>query len=101
MNWNGDGSVKDTAEVLTLLGAALDELDRSTVDTARLQDAIVSVARDAAQAAVVAGTAPADWAALIANADRAWPPASCLPSRMVTESVRLVATRVDYRRPAA
>jgi hypothetical protein len=49
-----------TEEVLTLLGAALDELDRSTVDTARLQDAIVSVARDAAQAAVVAGTAPAD-----------------------------------------
>jgi beta-glucosidase len=71
VNWNADGSVKDKAKVLRLLGSALAALDRSTVDTSGLRDAIVSVARDVAQAAVVAGNAPADWAKLIAHADHA------------------------------
>lgn len=70
-NWNGDGSVRDKAEVLGLLGSALAALDRSAVDTQALPEAIVSVTRDVAQAAVVAGSAPADWAKLIADADHA------------------------------
>ena len=40
-------------------------------DTGAAEDAIVSVARDVAQAAVVAGRARADWARLIADADHA------------------------------
>jgi beta-glucosidase len=71
VNWNGDGSVRRKADVVRLLGPALAALDRSTVDTGSLQEAIVSVARDLAQAAVVAGHAPADWAKLIADADHA------------------------------
>jgi beta-glucosidase len=66
-NWNADGTVKNAPEVLRLLGRALDGRQGS----AQASDAIVSVARDAAQAAVVEGRAPADWAKLIADADHA------------------------------
>jgi beta-glucosidase len=58
--------------VLRLLGSALAAVDGSKKDTARaLQEAIVSIARDAAQAAVVADRAPADATRLIADADHA------------------------------
>jgi beta-glucosidase len=50
---------------LSSLGTSLG-LSDGTSPTA---DAIVAIARDRAQAAVVAGRAPANWAALIADAD--------------------------------
>ncbi|OAH15652.1 glycoside hydrolase family 3 protein [Streptomyces jeddahensis] len=50
--------------------AAALESARSKGDT-ELVDEIVARARDAAQASAVAGTAPADWARLIADADHA------------------------------
>jgi beta-glucosidase len=71
VDWTGDGSVRDQAATLRLLGSSLATLDRSKADTTRLREAIVSLARDAAQAAVVADRAPADWARLIADADHA------------------------------
>ncbi|HEX5997173.1 MAG TPA: glycoside hydrolase family 3 protein [Jiangellales bacterium] len=71
LNWNGDGSVKDKANVVRLLGSALAALKGATVDTVQLERAIVSVARDVAQAGAVGGGAPANWAALIADADHA------------------------------
>ena len=70
-NWNADGSVRDAAAVLPRLAAAVTALGGSTTDTSALVDAMVSVARDVAQAAVVAGHAPANWASLIADADHA------------------------------
>jgi beta-glucosidase len=70
VNWASDGSAR-SASVLAPLGAALAALEESSTDTSALQDAIVSVARDVAQAAVVAGTADADWARLLADADHA------------------------------
>jgi beta-glucosidase len=70
-NWYRDGSVKNPAEVLRHLGEALTALERSSVIIAGLQEAIVSVAHDIAQTAAIAGTAPADWARLIADADHA------------------------------
>jgi beta-glucosidase len=70
-NWHGDGSVRRAAIVLRLIGRALAAVERSKVDTAGLADAIVSVARDVAQAAATAGRAPANWARLIADADHA------------------------------
>ncbi len=70
-NWHADGSVRRPSVVLTALTAAVAALGRARVDTAGPADAAVSVARDVAQAAVVAGTAPADWARLVADADHA------------------------------
>jgi beta-glucosidase len=66
-NWNADGSVKNAPEVLRLVGRALDARRGSD----HVSDAIISVARDTAQVAVVEGRAPADWAKLIADADHA------------------------------
>ncbi|MFC4150145.1 glycoside hydrolase family 3 N-terminal domain-containing protein [Micromonospora mangrovi] len=63
--WNADGSLRNAPEVLPLLGRQLRGGDPALVD------AILAVVRDAAQAAVVRGTAPADWAALIADAEHA------------------------------
>jgi beta-glucosidase len=68
-NWSGD--TPRSAALLRPLGAALAALDGAAADTTAARDAIVSVARDLAQAAVTAGRADADWARLIANADHA------------------------------
>ena len=65
------GNATRSAALLRPLGAALAALDRAPADTTATQEAIVSVARDLAQARVTAGTADADWARLIANADHA------------------------------
>jgi beta-glucosidase len=51
--------------------AALATSGRSSAYPTALQEEIVAIARDRAQAAVVAGRARAGWAAAIANADRA------------------------------
>ena len=69
--WHGNGSARNGAAVLGQLSRALSAAGRSTVDTAALVGAILSAARDLAQAAAVAGRARADWPALIADADRA------------------------------
>ncbi|MGN9806386.1 glycoside hydrolase family 3 N-terminal domain-containing protein [Micromonospora sp. L32] len=66
-NWNTDGSLRNAPEVLRPLGRQLGTGQGS----AARNDAILAVAREAAQAAVVRGSAPADWATLIAEADRA------------------------------
>ncbi|HEU4422725.1 MAG TPA: glycoside hydrolase family 3 N-terminal domain-containing protein [Pilimelia sp.] len=65
------GASATDAAALTQLRSRLTALVGSKADTAALQEEIVAAARDAAQAAVVAGRAPADWATLIAEADRA------------------------------
>jgi beta-glucosidase len=70
-NWNHDGTVKRDAAVLGLLTGAMRAAERSRSDTAGIEEAAASVARDLAQAAVVAGRAPSGWAALIADADHA------------------------------
>lgn len=67
-NWHSDGSVRDADAVLRHLAAALAVLRN---DSGALAEVIVSVARDAAQAAVTAGRAPASWAGLLADADHA------------------------------
>ncbi|HEX8631493.1 MAG TPA: glycoside hydrolase family 3 protein, partial [Catenuloplanes sp.] len=69
--WNGDGSVRDRAAVLRSLSAAARALGRPSGQSAVLAEAVVSVARDLAQAAVVAGSAAPGWAALVADADHA------------------------------
>jgi beta-glucosidase len=68
-NWTGDAP--RSAALLRPLGAALAALDGGTDDTTAAREAIVSVARDLAQAAVTARTADAGWARLIADADHA------------------------------
>ncbi|HLL67370.1 MAG TPA: glycoside hydrolase family 3 N-terminal domain-containing protein [Micromonosporaceae bacterium] len=70
-NWNADGSVRNREAVLRALRAATQALGRSRQGSPALGEAIVSVARDLAQASVVAGRAPADWARLVADADHA------------------------------
>ena len=67
--WNADGTVKDVASVALLLQRAADRLQLSPLDTRALRSAVVSVARDVAQRAVVQGRARADAKALIARAD--------------------------------
>ncbi|MCW2940587.1 MAG: glycoside hydrolase family 3 protein [Actinomycetia bacterium] len=67
--WGLRTEVHGNAGTSAKLGAELASA-RSKGDS-QLADEIVSRARDAAQANVVAGRAPADWAALIANADHA------------------------------
>ncbi|GAA4563021.1 glycoside hydrolase family 3 N-terminal domain-containing protein [Micromonospora coerulea] len=66
-DWTADGSLGNASVVLPLLGRQLGAGHRDSA----LVDAILGVARDAAQAAVVRGTAPADWATLLADADHA------------------------------
>ena len=68
-NWRQDGSVDRAGTVLGLLAGAMRSVERSRSDTAEVEEAAAAVARDLAQAAVVAGSAPADWAKLIADAD--------------------------------
>jgi beta-glucosidase len=70
-NWHADGSVRRASVVLAALTAAVTALGRARVDTAGPVDVAVSVARDVAQAAVVAGRAPGDWAQLVADAEHA------------------------------
>ncbi|NES27447.1 hypothetical protein GCE86_12725 [Micromonospora terminaliae] len=65
--WNADGSLRDAPGVLDRLGRQL----RAEHRDAALAEAILGVARDAAQAAVVRGSAPENWATLIADADHA------------------------------
>ncbi|MFR9776571.1 glycoside hydrolase family 3 N-terminal domain-containing protein [Micromonospora sp. MS34] len=67
IRWNADGSLRDAPATLRTLGRQLGAGQRD----AALVEAVLGVARDAAQAAVVRGDAPADWAALIADADHA------------------------------
>ncbi|MBB5084437.1 glycoside hydrolase family 3 N-terminal domain-containing protein [Nonomuraea endophytica] len=50
-HWNADGSVRDSRTVLRALGVAAALLERSRTDTFAHGDALVSVARDLAQAA--------------------------------------------------
>jgi len=68
-NWRQDGSVDRAGTVLGLLAGAMRSVERSGADTAEVEEAAAAVARDLAQAAVVAGSARADWAKLIADAD--------------------------------
>jgi beta-glucosidase len=68
-NWTGD--TPRSTSLLRPLGTALAALHGAEADTTAAQEAIVSVARDLAQAAVTADTAAADWARLIAEADHA------------------------------
>jgi beta-glucosidase len=83
--WAADGSVRDRQRVTAALAAAVADLSRSRADVAALEQAIVSVVRELAQAAVVAGRAPANAAALIAQADVA------LLSGDAGQAVRLLA----------
>ncbi|MFG3701676.1 glycoside hydrolase family 3 C-terminal domain-containing protein [Micromonospora sp. NPDC047620] len=66
-DWNADGSLRDAPGTLRTLGRQLGAGQRD----AALVEATLGLARDAAQATVVRGDAPADWATLIADADRA------------------------------
>jgi beta-glucosidase len=68
-NWNADGSARDPAALLRQLGPANSTLPGPGAEA--LRDAIVSLARDAAQEAVVAGRAAAGWERLIADAEHA------------------------------
>jgi len=67
--WDKNGSVRDQRAVVAALSRALADLSRARADTAPLENVIVSIVRDIAQAAVVAGHAPANAGALIATAD--------------------------------
>ena len=68
-NWTRAGTPRPAA--MRALGAALEDLRRARVTTEGLTGAIVSVAQDQAQAAVLNGTAARDAIRLIAEADRA------------------------------
>ncbi len=65
-HWRPDGAVRTDARTLAVLVRAVHATRHAAV-----RDAVLSVLRDAAQAAVVAGAAPAGWAASLAEADRA------------------------------
>jgi beta-glucosidase len=65
--WAADGAIRTDPATLSSLGGALATAGANT----DLQEAIMSLVRDAAQQAVIAGRAPADWPALIAESDRA------------------------------
>lgn len=67
-SWRADGSVRDPARLLRQLGAALAALDRAD-RVGLVGQVILSVARDLAQEAAVAGRAPAGWQGLIADSD--------------------------------
>ena len=102
-NWTGNAT--SSAALLRPLAAALAALDRAPADTTATQEAIVSVARDLAQARVAAGTADADWARLIANADHALLTGNarrhspCSPRSSPEPSPRPAATRQSRRAP--
>jgi beta-glucosidase len=71
--WNRDGTVRDAGHVLGALQDATDALNRSRKDTFDQDDAVVSVARDLAQARIASG-GPAAMpltASLTANAEHA------------------------------
>jgi beta-glucosidase len=68
-NWNADGSARNPATLLRQLGPVQSALTGPNAEG--LRDAIVSLARDAAQDAVVAGRAAAGWERSIADADHA------------------------------
>lgn len=71
--WNTDGTVRDARQVLGALQDATNALNRSRKDTFDQDDAVVSVARDVAQARIAAG-GPAAMpltASLTANAEHA------------------------------
>ncbi|MFI7431209.1 glycoside hydrolase family 3 protein [Micromonospora sp. NPDC049836] len=65
--WHADGSLRDAPRILDRLGGQL----RADRGNAALVDAVLAVARDAAQDAVVRGDAPENWAALLADAEHA------------------------------
>jgi beta-glucosidase len=65
--WNADGSLRDAPATLRTFGRQLGAAQRDGA----LVEAILGLARDAAQAAVIRGDAPANWPTLIAEADRA------------------------------
>ena len=66
-NWGSDGSLRADAGTLTTAARAWNASGRS----ATLQDVILSLMRDVAQARVVAGRPGAGWAATLAAADHA------------------------------
>ena len=66
-NWGSDGSLRADAGTLTTAARAWKASGRS----ATLQDVILSLMRDAAQARVVAGHPGTGWAATLAEADHA------------------------------
>jgi beta-glucosidase len=72
-NWYADGSVRNEAEVLFWLSRIAIELDRSMADTFADGNLLVSVARDIAQRAILAGHdgVPDDAYALTADAEHA------------------------------
>jgi beta-glucosidase len=70
-DWNADGSVKHGADVLIRLGTVAQELDRTTGESWEVDDLVVSVARDLAQAAMVRKGINAETAALSADAEHA------------------------------
>lgn len=70
--WDGDALAPDAlGTAVPLLAAAAEALGGTDRDVTPAADAVVSVVRDLAQAAVVAGTAPADADARTADAEHA------------------------------
>jgi beta-glucosidase len=67
----GTGGTPRSTTLLRSLGAALSALDGRSARTAAARDAVVSVAHDLAQSAVIKDKANPDWARLIADADHA------------------------------
>jgi beta-glucosidase len=70
-DWNADGSVKHGADVLVRLGTVAHELDQTTAESWEVDDLVVSVARDLAQAAMVRKGIDAATSALSADAEHA------------------------------
>jgi beta-glucosidase len=67
----GSGATPRSTALLRPLATALVALEGRSARTAAARQAIVSVARDVAQSAVIKHGAPPDWARLIADADHA------------------------------
>jgi beta-glucosidase len=83
-NWNRDGSVRDATTMMRLLAAAASAMNGSKF-TFTQQDELVSVARDLAQSAVVAGGSAAMSATASLTADAEHDVLSGQPANAVSE----------------
>jgi beta-glucosidase len=88
-DWLDDGSVANPGDVLTRLASIAKELDQTDADTFAIDDEVVSVARDLAQAAIVYKGIAADTSALTADADH-----SLLSGDTMTAVVKLAQASV-------